>query len=33
MVIGNQGDYFSAGVDLREVGAIATKADPGALAG
>jgi 3-hydroxyacyl-CoA dehydrogenase len=32
LVIGNQGEYFSAGVDLREIGGIA-KANPGALAG
>ncbi|MHB8646443.1 MAG: 3-hydroxyacyl-CoA dehydrogenase/enoyl-CoA hydratase family protein [Thermomicrobiales bacterium] len=32
MVIGNQGDCFSAGVDLREIGGIA-QANPGALAG
>ena len=28
MVIGNQGEYFSAGVDLKEVGAIARAAGP-----
>ncbi|MCA1666284.1 MAG: 3-hydroxyacyl-CoA dehydrogenase/enoyl-CoA hydratase family protein [Thermomicrobia bacterium] len=32
MVIGNQGDYFSAGVDVREIGGIA-QANPSALAG
>jgi 3-hydroxyacyl-CoA dehydrogenase len=32
MVIGNQGEYFSAGVDLREIGEIA-RANPEALAG
>ena len=32
MVIGNQGEYFSAGVDLREIGGIA-QANPGALVG
>ncbi len=32
MVIGNQGEYFSAGVDLREIGGIA-QANPSALAG
>ncbi|MDQ6604201.1 MAG: 3-hydroxyacyl-CoA dehydrogenase/enoyl-CoA hydratase family protein, partial [Chloroflexota bacterium] len=32
MVIGNQGEYFSAGVDLREIGGI-VQANPGALAG
>ena len=32
MVIGNQGEYFSAGVDLREIGGIA-QASPGALVG
>ncbi len=32
MVIGNQGEYFSAGVDLREIGEIA-RANPGVFAG
>ncbi len=32
MVIGNQGEYFSAGVDVREIGGIARE-NPGALAG
>ena len=32
MVIGNQGEYFSAGVDLREIGGIA-QANPSALVG
>ncbi len=33
MVIGNQGEYFSAGVDLKEVGAVAMSGGPDALAG
>jgi 3-hydroxyacyl-CoA dehydrogenase len=32
LVIGNQGEYFSAGVDLKEVGAIAASGGPDALA-
>ncbi len=32
MVIGNQGEYFSAGVDLREVGAIAMSGEADGLA-
>jgi 3-hydroxyacyl-CoA dehydrogenase len=33
MVIGNQGEYFSAGVDLKEVGATMMSGGPDALAG
>ncbi|HET8629628.1 MAG TPA: 3-hydroxyacyl-CoA dehydrogenase/enoyl-CoA hydratase family protein [Thermomicrobiales bacterium] len=32
MVIGNQGEYFSAGVDLNDVGKVAMSGDPVALA-